>query len=1122
MALNQLDLPLSGGNKSIYDDDNYDAAAPTTLATTPTRGARPRAAVAVGVGVLGLLALTGRAVHYIENNNTAAPARVSFDLAFSPIHAAPKHVKLRGTTPEGARTEDLGSSPQSGAYFVTLDIGTPPRPFRVHLDTGSSSLFIPASYDECATCDPHFDRAYAASASSTAVPLPYYDAQCGRCTAACGNPAGRSEDAPTQLWLGVDDVCASVHDSTCTDCLEHDTCKYKGDGECDDGSQGGTQYCDVGTDSADCSAPGVCCESHCRAGADSDACAFQAAYGDESGVSGKVYSDMIALGIGETRLGATAFMGVFDKVHMTKDHDMFEEPDLDGIFGVAGGALNDGRVPVLDEILAANNMNNVFGLCLGGVSGTTSSWDVGAVDPAKYVGDLMKVPFKHGAESGLGDLTGSAVSDFAYYSIDAPHKTTLGGKLLDVDPGDYAKDRTVMIDSGTTYMMLSTPVFNAAVNAIKASASASAVKNGYVLSEGEGHCFRSPEDYNPNADYPVLSFWVKNVDGDEFALEMAAQHYLGAATQPGVWCLGLADAGSESIFGGMFMEAFYTSFDRTNYELGFAPVSSKCGNHLQGTLDAPAKDNWIYGCTDPSFAEYDSAANAAAASACVTRFVVGCLDRNYEEYSPRANRDTIPSSCCTCVSDGHCAGQPGEGCAGVSAAPAPTLDQLAAACPSEFAACQAAVGCEDALTVALSGSEPDTSSPGIAELQALATCLNGHSGGGSVGRDSCRYAFDHECDDGSQGGTQYCATGTDTTDCAETAAHNALSRGSSFMKQIDLVSTFGAHLLVQVASAPPRESTFVCMYECTGGEPADYDPSKVHTVGGCQATPCSAFGQEYCGVWGGQASEAFELPSQELCDRYVETMKPVPVQQRAAAFHVTVAAVLNKAADAGTATTRRTIAGGTAQLSFEKLRAALPTPQSAPDPPAELDTCEEIVSWAKDRVRQAAEHGGDFVCDADAICPHFDGDHARQCQQLEKGLHMHVQSPGSSLCGWVKHKMEGDNADFEAIPQVMCTELLSRVDEWLGEGADIVHHVLSNGSDDASLTADAVWVADKAEKLACHHLLPHCDRCCEVITEVLDETLNPWLVEEGRHLVQTIEDAAARFWHWLCDKIHQL
>eukprot|EP01043_Picozoa_sp_COSAG02_P070599 COSAG02_NODE_12564_length_1524_cov_2.214737_1_plen_346_part_01 len=232
---------------------------------------------------------------------------------------------------------------------------------------------------------------------------------------------------------------------------------------------------------------------------------------------------------------------------------------------------------------------------------------------------------------------------------------------------------------------------------------------------------------------------------------------------------------------------------------------------------------------------------------------------------------------------------------------------------------------------------------------------------------------------------------------------------------------------VDVSSFSPRSSTFVCMYECTGGEPADYNPANVHTVGGCQATPCSAFGQEYCGVWGGQASEAFELPSQELCTRYVETMKPMPVHQRAAAFHVTVTALLNKVADASaTIDTRRVLARADAQLSFEKLRAALPKSVAAPLSPTELGTCEEILDWAKDRVRQSAEHDADFVCDADTICPHFDGDHASQCQKFEQGLHVHFEpTGGASLCSWVKDKMDGDDPDVEAIPQVMCTQLLT-------------------------------------------------------------------------------------------------
>ena len=68
------------------------------------------------------------------------------------------------------------------------------------------------------------------------------------------------------------------------------------------------------------------------------------------------------------------------------------------------------------------------------------------------------------------------------------------------------------------------------------------------------------------------------------------------------------------------------------------------------------------------------------------------------------------------------------------------------------------------------------------------------------------------------------------------------------------------------------------------------------------------------------------------------------------------------------------------------------------------------------------------VCDADTICPHFDGDHASQCQKFEQGLHVHFEpTGGASLCSWVKDKMDGDDPDVEAIPQVMCTQLLTQV-----------------------------------------------------------------------------------------------
>ena len=130
-------------------------------------------------------------------------------------------------------------------------IGTPPRPFRLNLDTGSSSLSVPAVYSSCTTCDPHFDRGYDEAKSSTAEVLLCSDAQCGDCPSACGSTDSETYSEVNTFLDGQNECRAQPHLAAgCTVC--HDTCPYAGDGVCDDGSKGGEPYCEVGTDSRDC------------------------------------------------------------------------------------------------------------------------------------------------------------------------------------------------------------------------------------------------------------------------------------------------------------------------------------------------------------------------------------------------------------------------------------------------------------------------------------------------------------------------------------------------------------------------------------------------------------------------------------------------------------------------------------------------------------------------------------------------------------------------------------------------------------------------------------------------------------------------------------------------------
>ena len=128
---------------------------------------------------------------------------------------------------------------------------------------------------------------------------------------------------------------------------------------------------------------------------------------------------------------------------------------------------------------------------------------------------------------------------------------------------------------------------------------------------------------------------------------------------------------------------------------------------------------------------------------------------------------------------------------------------------------------------------------------------------------------------------------------ADTAGAALLVSGAPFQTQRQRHQHTGKadepHLEKTIDTASFAASTeelpvrhYVCMYECGADEPKDWDPALVHTVGGCQTTPCSAFGVDFCGIWGGQRSESFALDhtSREVCERYVEHMTPVPMQQR--------------------------------------------------------------------------------------------------------------------------------------------------------------------------------------------------------------------------------------------------
>ena len=400
-----------------------------------------------------------------------------------------------------------GASP-AAAYFASLDIGVGIPGYRrtVRVQLDTGSSTMA------------IPLAFGISPSGTGVGC--HSAQCSSGSGGCSNTCGGAFGDPLAIGqCQANPFCTHLDPSMCHDCCTADSL-----------------------------------------------CFFSMRYGDGSGIAGGLHNDWVSVGDGTLGVRYT-FGGITTMV------GNFEPEQVDGILGIGYAELNCNPTchpTFVTSLVQGNELPDVFALCLGGLDGRASSWEIGEVVDTKYSGTMHWL----------------SVLEKSYYVVPRPRSIHVGDTevthcALGWRPGqaDGCGDDTwgqVIIDSGSSELVLNAPLYAATMDLLGKQSPMVAGQT----------CMEFPDSYDPRASFPPLRFHFTDEDGVGFDLEITAEQYLlknrDEDTPPGrTWlCIGIASSTSgRTILGDVLMQAVYSVFDRrptptsSAGRVGLAPVT---------------------------------------------------------------------------------------------------------------------------------------------------------------------------------------------------------------------------------------------------------------------------------------------------------------------------------------------------------------------------------------------------------------------------------------------------------------------------------------------------------------------------------------------------------------------
>jgi len=227
-----------------------------------------------------------------------------------------------------------------------------------------------------------------------------------------------------------------------------------------------------------------------------------------------------------------------------------------GILGLASefNACNPTCVPpIFDEFVETGAVSNLFSICLTPSQGGVL--DLGSIDSSRYSGSLQYAPMTFDR----------------WYNIEILD-IQVGSYSIGLPPFVYGTTNDVIgsfVDSGTSVILMNTMAFSAFQETFLAHYST--LPGASKLFGGSSCVLQSTIGSSLNK-YPNVTVVVASHDATApIYLPVPPTSYLVGTN--GLYCLGIGAIPSVGVvLGDVFMENYYIVHDRTNLQVGFAPV----------------------------------------------------------------------------------------------------------------------------------------------------------------------------------------------------------------------------------------------------------------------------------------------------------------------------------------------------------------------------------------------------------------------------------------------------------------------------------------------------------------------------------------------------------------------